>query len=123
MATQAVCRSKSIPLPEYLAAEFEEINSSLNEWGAGQEFGHPPDDFERSLHYIHCRRAEEFCAAHSDDNIWYASQALNCDVTKLNPTLREKVLIAFFDLWHEVIKNWEQQHDSAPFPLKDFFRA
>ncbi|OGY52524.1 MAG: hypothetical protein A3J59_04265 [Candidatus Buchananbacteria bacterium RIFCSPHIGHO2_02_FULL_56_16] len=119
LETQEVHRSQLIPLRDYAAAQLEEIDSPLNEWGAGQEFGHQPDRLERLLHYINCSREKQFCVAHSDENIWYASQALGCNVTALSPVLRERVLIAFYDFWQEAKTSWQQQH-GAPFPFQDF---
>lgn len=113
-------RSPIIPLGEYMLAQLDEVDSPLNEWGAGEEFGHQPNLVERVEHYIRCGRAEQFCAAHSDDNIWYTSRALGCDIRLLKSLLRERVLVAFFDLWHDAVANWERQY-GRPFPLEDFF--
>lgn len=120
METQAAHRSRLVPLKDYVVAQLKEINSPLNEWGAGEEFGHEPDQLERLLHYIHCGRIEQLCAAHSDDNVRFASRTIGCNAAELPAALREKVLVACFDFWYEAITNWQQQH-GEPFPLKDFF--
>ena len=97
-----------IPLKEHLGIQGQEINSSLNEWGAGEEFGHKPTDTEKMIHYINSGRAAEMRYIHSDGNVWLTGIRLSCDPITLSCNQRERELSVTYYSWHKFCKNCHQ---------------
>ena len=57
--------SQDLDFEQYMQGQMAEINSDLNKWGAGEEFGHDPDHNERAIHYIRVGAAERYAERHN----------------------------------------------------------
>ena len=45
---------------QYIHEQLDEIQSDLNKWGAGEQFGHDPDHNELVIHYIQIGAAQRY---------------------------------------------------------------
>ncbi|MEK7653541.1 MAG: hypothetical protein AAB358_03610 [Patescibacteria group bacterium] len=102
----STARSARIPIAIYLKVQQEEVDSPLNVQGAIEEFGHNPDRSEKWLHYIHCGRAEEFAAIHSDEHIYFTGLAADCDPMALSEEQREALLLATWEMWRDLFARY-----------------
>ena len=91
----------AVPLDEYLKVQSTEVDSPLNEQGAGEEFHRPPDRNDRWLHYIHVGRAAAMQNIHSQLNLWATGERLGLDPLTLSVEQREAELQKTYRLWKE----------------------
>ncbi|OHA83746.1 MAG: hypothetical protein A2481_00600 [Candidatus Yonathbacteria bacterium RIFOXYC2_FULL_47_9] len=52
-------------LEQYIRGQFNEMQSDLNKWGAGEEFGHDPSCEELAIHYIKSGGARRYAERHN----------------------------------------------------------
>ena len=50
---------------QYIQGQISEIQSDLNKWGAGEEFGHDPNHDEMALHYVKSGGARRYAERHN----------------------------------------------------------
>lgn len=57
--------SQDQELEQYIQGQLGEMQSDLNKWGAGEEFGHDPNCEELAIHYIKSGGARRYAELHN----------------------------------------------------------
>lgn len=57
--------SRDQELEQYMQGQLNEMQSALNRWGAGEEFGHDPNNDELAAHYIRSGGARRYAILHN----------------------------------------------------------